>query len=62
MVLNNAVEDVAADPAKLTINSRHGALHERPVVSLVVSSILVGVVQVGDGDCGCCQFSCHTPR
>lgn len=50
VVLNNAVEDVAADPAKLTIDSRHSALDERPVLGLVVSGILMRVVQVGDSD------------
>jgi hypothetical protein len=50
MVLDNAVEDVAADEAKLAVDGRHGTLDERPVVRIVMRRLLVGVVQVRDGD------------
>jgi hypothetical protein len=48
VVLNDAMEDVAANEAKFTIDGRSGTLNESPVVGLVVRSILVGVVKVSD--------------
>jgi hypothetical protein len=48
VVLNDAMEDVAANEAKFTIDGRSGTLDESPVVGLVVRSILVGVVKVSD--------------
>jgi hypothetical protein len=50
VVLDDAVEDVAANEAKLTINGRSGTLDKRPVFGFVVRGILMGVVKVSDGN------------
>lgn len=50
VVLDDAVEDVAADEAEFTINGRKRALDKGPLVGLVVGRILVGVVQVRNRD------------
>jgi hypothetical protein len=50
MVLNDAVEDVAANEAKFTVNSRKGTLDESPLVCLVVRRLGMSVVQVGNGN------------
>jgi histidinol phosphatase-like PHP family hydrolase len=54
MVLNDAVEDVAANEAKFTVNSRKGTLDESPLVCLVVRRLGMSVVQVGNGNCSEC--------
>lgn len=50
MVLDDTVEDMASNEAKITVNSGSGALDESPVVSLVVGGLGVGVVKVSDCD------------
>ena len=50
VVLNNAVEQVAADKAKLAVNSRQSALDKGPVLGVVVRHLHVSVVQVSDGN------------
>jgi hypothetical protein len=50
VVLDDSVEDVAADEAEFTINGGKRALDESPLVGLVMRSILVGVVQVRNRD------------
>jgi hypothetical protein len=52
VILNNAVEDVASNEAKFTVDGRQSALDESPVISVVMSSILVCVVQVCNSNCG----------
>jgi hypothetical protein len=51
VVLNDTVEDVAADKAKVTVNGGGSALDEGPLISLVVLGLGVSVVEVGDGNC-----------
>lgn len=50
VVLNDAVEDVAADETKVTVDGGHGALDEGPLVCLVVLGIFMRVVKVRDGN------------
>lgn len=50
--LDDAVEDVTADEAEVAINSGSGAAGEVPHFGLVVREGGVGVLEVGDGDCG----------
>lgn len=45
VVLNNAVEDVTANEAKIAVHSGGCTLDESPVVSLVVRSLGVSVVK-----------------
>ena len=51
VVLDDAVEDVAADETEFAIDSGSSALDEAPLIGFVVRGILVGVVEVRDGDC-----------
>ncbi len=51
VVLDNVVEEVAADKAKVTVDGGQSALDKGPALSLKVGDVGVGVVQVGDGDC-----------
>lgn len=44
VVLNDAVEQVAADEAKFSVHSCEGALDKGPVVGLVVRHLHVSVV------------------
>lgn len=48
--LDDAVEEVAADEAKVAVAGREGALDEGPVVGVEVGDVRVSVVEVGDGD------------
>lgn len=48
--LDDAVEEVAADEAKVAVDGREGALDEGPVLGVEVGKVGVGVVEVGDGD------------
>ena len=50
VVLDDAVEDVAADEAKITGDGGRSALDESPVLRLVMRCLLVGVVKIGDGN------------
>lgn len=50
VVLNDTVEDVATNEAKVAVDCGSSALDESPVVGLVVRRLLVCVVKVGDGD------------
>lgn len=49
--LDDAVEEVLANPAKLAVDSGQSALHESPVLGVVVGDLNVGVVEVGDSNC-----------
>lgn len=51
VVLNDAVEDVAADEAKVTVNGGGSALDEGPLISLIVLGLRVSVVKVSNGNC-----------
>lgn len=48
--VDDAVEEVAADEAKVAVHGGQGALDEGPALSVKVGDFRVGVVQVGDGD------------
>lgn len=50
MHLNDAVEEVLSNEAKVSVNRSQGALYEGPVLGIVVRHIQVGVVQVRDGN------------
>ena len=50
VVLDDAMEHVAADEAKVTVDGGGGALDESPVLGLVMRGLLVGVVKIGDGN------------
>jgi hypothetical protein len=50
VVLNDAVEEVAADEAKLAVDGGQSSLDKGPVLGIIVRHIDVGVVQVGDGN------------
>lgn len=51
VVLDDAVEKVTANEAKLPVDRGEGALNEGPAARLVVRDLEVSVVQVGDGHC-----------
>ena len=51
VVFNDAVENVAADESEVTVNSGCCTLEESPLVCFVVGSILVSVVEIGNGNC-----------
>lgn len=51
VVVDNVVEEVLANEAKVAINGGESALDEGPAVGFEVVDFLVGVVEVGDGDC-----------
>lgn len=51
VVLDDVVEEVAADEAKVTVDGGQGALDKGPALGVKVGDVGVGVVQVGDGDC-----------
>ena len=48
--LNNAVEQVSADEAHLTVNGGCGAANKVPLVGGVVRQGRIGVLEEGDGD------------
>lgn len=50
MVLNDAVEQVASNKAKLSVDSGQGALDKGPVLGRIVRHLHVSVVEIGDGD------------
>jgi hypothetical protein len=51
VVLDDAVEDVAADEAKLSVNGGSSTLDKSPLVGFVVGGLRVSVVEVRDGNC-----------
>lgn len=53
--LDDAVEDVTTDKAKVTVDSGSGATGKVPHLGLVVGEGGVSVLQVGDGNCKKCQ-------
>lgn len=48
--LDDAVQELAADEAKLAVNGRGGTACVGPGVGVVVGERGVGVLKVGDGD------------
>ena len=58
VVLDDAMEHVAADETKVTIDGGRSALDESPVLGFVMWGLLVGVVEIGDGNYNN-QFSGH---
>ena len=50
VLLNDAVEDVLANKAKVAVNGSESALDKGPALLGVVRDLLVVVVQVGDGN------------
>lgn len=50
MSVDDAVEQVAADPAKVTVDGSQSTLDESPALRVVVVDVGVVVVQVSDGD------------
>lgn len=50
MKLDDAVEEVLADPAELTIDSSQSTLDEGPVLGVVVRNLNVSVVEVSNGN------------
>ena len=57
--LDDAVEEVAADEAEVAVDGGGGAADVVPAAGLVVGEGGVGVLEVGDCDCGVlvCVFS-----
>lgn len=51
MVINDLVEEVAANEAKSSVNSTKGTLDEGPRILIVVRNIRMSVVQIGNGNC-----------
>lgn len=54
MVVDDFVEEVAADEADAPVNGGKGTLGVGPGFGSVVGDSGVGVLQVGDGDCFVC--------
>lgn len=50
VVLNDAVEQVAANETEFSVHGCEGALDKGPALSLIVRHLHVGVVQVSDGN------------
>ena len=49
--LNDTVQDVTADEAKVTVNGGRGSASEVPHLRLVVRESGIGVLEVSDGNC-----------
>lgn len=49
--LDNAVEQVATDEAKLAVNGCSGTLDEGPFFTGIVRQGRIGVLEEGDGNC-----------
>jgi hypothetical protein len=62
MGINDAVEEVAADKAKVTVNRGQSTLDEGPAVGVEVVDLRVRVVQVGDGNCRAPLAICQEER
>ena len=52
VILNDTMENVATDEAKVTIDSAGSTLDECPFFGLIMRSLWVGVVNVCDSNCG----------
>lgn len=52
VLVNDAVEEVAADKAKVAVDGGEGALDVGPALSIKVGDVGVVVVEVGDSDWG----------
>ena len=52
VLVNDAVEEVAADEAKVAVDGGEGALDVGPALGVKVGDVGVVVVEVGDGDWG----------
>lgn len=50
MVLDDAVEEMTADKAKVAVDGGEGAFDEGPALGLKVVDIRVSVVEIGDGN------------
>lgn len=50
MRIDNAVEDVTANEAEITIDGCESARHEGPALAIIVGDILVSMVEVRNGD------------
>ena len=50
VVLDDAMEHVAADEAEVTVDSGCCALEESPLVGFVVGSLRMGVMKIRNGD------------
>jgi hypothetical protein len=50
VMLNNAVEQVAANEAELSVDGGQSTLDKGPVLGVIVRHLHVGVVQISDGD------------
>ena len=50
VVLDDAVENVAADETEVTVDSGCCALEESPLVGFVVGSLRMGVMKIRNGD------------
>lgn len=48
--VDDAMEDVSANETEITIDGGQGARNERPALGVVVRDLLVGVMEVGDGN------------
>lgn len=51
MRLDDAVEEVTADEAALTVNGGSGAADKVPLLGVVVRESRVSVLEEGNGDC-----------
>lgn len=49
--VDDVVEEVAANPAEVTVHSGKSALDVCPALGVVVVNLGVVVVEIGDGDC-----------
>lgn len=52
VLVNDAVEEVAADKAKVAVDGGEGALDVGPALGIKVGDVGVVVVEVGDSDWG----------
>ena len=53
MVLNDAVEKMAPNEAKIAIDSGQCTLDKSPMLGLEMRNIYMGVVQIGDSNWKC---------
>lgn len=51
VLVNDPVEDMFSNEAKITVDGGKRSLDVGPVVGVEVVDFRVGVVEVGDGDC-----------